>query len=282
MTVRVVTDSTSDLPQDLARSLDITIVPLNVHFGSEVFKDGVDLGADEFYRRLMSGAELPKTSQPSVGEFIETYQRLGSDPDGIVSVHISSKLSGTYNAAMQAKGEVDVGGPIEVIDTYQASMGVGMVAISAAKAAREGADLEEVTRVAGQSVDRSQCISLFDTLEYLQKGGRIGKARAVVGTVLGIKPLISVRGGEVHELGKERTRSRGMARLEQVAREFAPLQELSVMHSTSPEDAQMLARNLSELLPEGKEPLIARYGPVIGTYAGPGALGLGLLLASTS
>mgnify|MGYP001423783036 CR=1 FL=1 len=282
MTVRVVTDSTSDLPHDLARSLDITIVSLNVHFGSEVFKDGVDLDADEFYRRLMSGGELPKTSQPSVGEFMETYQGLGSDSDGIVSVHISSKLSGTYNAAVQAKGEVDVGGPIEVIDTYQASMGVGMVAVSAAKAAREGADLEEVTRVAGQSVERSQCISLFDTLEYLQKGGRIGKARAVVGTVLGIKPLISVRDGEVHELGKERTRSRGIARLEQVAREFAPLEELSVMHSTSPEDAQMLARNLSELLPEGKEPLIARYGPVIGTYAGPGALGLGLLLASTS
>ena len=282
MTVKIVVDSLADLPAEQVERHGIEIIPLTVRFGTTEFKDGVDLTADDFYQRLAAGHDYPATAVPSIGEFVEMYERVGRDADGIISIPVSSKVSGTYNAAVQAKGEVDVGGPIEVIDTYQASMGVGMVAISAAKAAREGADLEEVTRVAGQSVERSQCISLFDTLEYLQKGGRIGKARALLGTLLKIRPMIILRDGEVHEFGKERARARGVAKLESTAREYGPLRDLSVLHTTTPDDAEALAKSLSDLLPSGTDPVIARAGPVIGTYAGPGCLAIALLQAESA
>ena len=281
MTVKIVTDSTSDLPEDLAKSLGITVVPLNIHFGTEMFKDGVDLSADEFYRRIATGRELPKTSQPSVGEFVSVYERLGQDADGILSVHISSKVSGTLNSAVQAKEQANAASPIEVVDTYQASMGAGMVAMVAAREAQRGAGLEDVARVARQAVERCQCIALFDTLEYLQKGGRIGKASALLGTLLRIRPMIILRDGVVHELAKARSRKGGIARLRSVAVDFAPLEELAVMHSTTPDEARTLAEEVSDLLPEGKEPFIARFGPVIGTYTGPGALGIGLLSSET-
>ena len=282
MAVRVVTDSTADLPQDLAQGLGITVVPLNVHFGTEVFKDGVDLSPDEFYQRLIDGPVLPKTSQPSVGDFVQVYEQLAQDADGIVSVHISSKVSGTFNAAVQAKGQANATCPIEVIDTYQASMGVGKAAMAVARAAQQGASLEEAATVAQQAASRSQCFVLLDTLEYLEKGGRIGKARALLGTLLSIKPMIIVRDGEVHELAKERTRRKGIARLQQVASEFAPIEDLTVVYSTTPDDARALAQALRDMLPEDKEPHIARFGPVLGTYVGPGALGIGLLRSEKS
>ncbi len=277
MPVHVVTDSTSDLPRDLAQSLGITVVPLNVHFGTQGFKDGVDLSADEFFRRLITEPELPKTSQPSVGDFASAYQGLEHEADGIVSVHISAKMSGTFNSAVQARSEVGTTTPIEVIDTLQASMGLGLVAISAATAAQKGAGLDEVARVARDASERCRVFAGMDTLEYLIKGGRIGKARGMVGTLLRIRPMILVREGEAHELGKERTRAKMLARIQRTAEEFAPVDELCVLHSTTPEDAEQLARGISRLLPDGKEPLVTRFGPVLGTYVGPGAVGIGLL-----
>ena len=277
MVVKIVTDSTSDLPRELAESLDITIVPLSIHFGTQVFKDGVDLDADEFYRRLIDGGELPTTSQPSVGDFIKVYEELGRDADGILSIHISAKLSGTYNSATQAREQAGVPCPIEVIDTSQASMGLGVVAVAASRSAQLGAALDEVADVARSASDRSRYFALLDTLKYLEKGGRIGKARALLGTVLRIRPMIVISEGEVHELGKERTRARAIARLEALAREFGPLEELSVMYSTTPEDAHRIASNLRDLLPGDKTPIVTRAGPVVGTYAGPGCLAVGLL-----
>jgi DegV family protein with EDD domain len=281
MPVKIITDSTSDLPADLVESLDIAVVPLNIHFGTETFKDGIDLLPDDFYGRLIDGPVLPKTSQPSVGHFAEVYDRLGRDADGIVSVHVSSMLSGTFNSAVQGASQASVSCPIEVVDTLRVSMSAGIVAMMAARAAQSGAGMEEVVGVARDAVERCRCIAMLDTLEYLEKGGRIGKAKALVGSLLKIRPMIRIE-GEVHELGKERSRKRGIARLEQIARETGPLEELSVIYSTDPDDACALADNLGDLLPEGKEPIIARFGPVIGTYAGPGALGIGLLRAKGS
>ncbi|MDP6402396.1 MAG: DegV family protein [SAR202 cluster bacterium] len=282
MAVKVVTDSTSDLHPELAESLGLTVVPLNVHFGTEeYYKDGIDLSADEFYERLVGGTELPKTSQPSVGDFIEVYERLGRDADGILSVHISSKLSGTFNSAVQARAQVDVGCPIEVIDTLQVSMGLGMTAQEAARAAQGGAGLEDVAEAARNAAERCQCIVLFETLEYLEKGGRIGKARALLGTLLRIRPLIIIQEGEVHELGKERTRTRGIARLKDIARGYAPLDEVCVLYSTTLDEAESIAEDLSDLLPDDRKPSIGRFGPVIGTYTGPGVLGIGLLRSAT-
>lgn len=276
MTVRIVTDSTSDLPKDIVQNLGITVVPLNVHFGTDSFKDGVDLSADEFYDRLLNGPVLPTTSQPSIGEFAQTYEQV-ADADGILSIHISSKVSGTYNSAVQGSSEAKVSCPVEVVDTQQMSMGLGMTVMAAAAAVQKGCDLEEATAVVKRASELAQCIALFETLEYLQKGGRVGKAGALIGSLLRIRPMIIIRDGEVHELGKERSRPRGIARLQRTARDFAPVDELAVIYSTTPDDARAVADNLSDLLPDLKEPIIARYGPVIGTYAGPGALGLGLL-----
>lgn len=282
MAVKVVTDSTSDIPADLVESLGITVVPCNVNFGTDTFKDGVDLSSEEFYDRLVNGPQFPSTSQPSPGDFIETYKQVGEDADGIVSVHVSAQLSGTYNSAEQAREQVDVGSPIELVDSQQASAGVGVVAIAAARAAGKGASVEEVAATARNAASRAELLFLLDTLEYLQKGGRVGKAKALVGSVLKIKPMIILRDGVVHELGKARTYSKGVAKLQELAREFAPLELLSVPYTTTPDVAQEIADSFRDLLPEGEEPIIAGAGPTIGTYAGPGAVGIGLLRAESS
>ncbi len=280
MAVKVITDSTSDLPQELAEEHDITVVPLNVMFGTETYKDNVDMGADEFYQRLTTESVFPKTSQPSPGDFVQVYDEVGKSADGILSVHISVRESGTYNSAIQATGETSATCPIEVVDSTQFSMALGMVAITAAQAAKNGATLEEAKDAALGAVERARCIAMFDTLEYLEKGGRVGKARAMLGSVLKIKPMIVIRDGQVHELAKARTTSKAVAKLKQVARAYAPAETICVLHSTTPDVARQVADDLRDMLPDGTEPLVARFGPVIGTYAGPGAVGVGVLEAA--
>ena len=279
MGVKIVTDSTSDLPPALAEELGITVVPLTVQFGSEVFIDRVTMSPDEFFERLTLGADYPTTSQPSVGDFVEAYERIGADADGIVSIHVSDKVSGTLNSARLASEQAEVSCPIEVLDTYSVSMGVTMVAMEAARAASAGGDVDHVAGVAADAIDRCQVLALLDTLEYLEKGGRIGKAQALLGTLLRVKPMIILREGVVHELAKARTRRKGIAKLERTAREFAPLVGLAVMHSTTPDEADALAKSLAGLLESGSEPMVMQFGPVLGTYVGPGAIGIGLLSA---
>ena len=275
MSVAIVTDSTSDLPPDLAASLGVTVVPVYVHFGTDAFKDGVELSADDFYSRLVSAEVMPTTSAPAVGEFVDVYDKIGKEADGIVSIHISSKLSRTVESADQAKEQATA--TIEVVDSRQASMGLGMTVMAAANAARDGAEMAEVTKVAKDASSRSQCLALFDTLEFLEKGGRIGKARAFLGSLLKIKPLISVIEGEVHEAGKARTFPKGIAKLQELAREHAPLESLAIMHATSPDLAAAMAGELKDTLDIGNEPFVARFGPALGTHVGPGAMGVGLL-----
>ena len=277
MAVKIVTDSTADIPKSMAQEHGIEVVPLKVRFGEQEFLDGVDLTPDEFYQRLSSSAALPVTSQPSVGEFVEAYQRIGEGSDGIVSVHVSSLVSGTIQAATQAKELAEVQCPIEVVDSLQASMGLGMVALAAARRSADGGDFESVAQTARDAVEKSECFALLDTLEYLEKGGRIGKARALLATLLKIKPMIILREGMVHELAKERTRKRAIARLGRVVRDFAPIEELAVVYSGEEASAAALAEELGDLLPEGREPILTQFGPVIGTYTGPNALGIGLL-----
>ena len=214
MAVRIVTDSTSDLPGDVVERLGITVVAQNVHFGTETYKDNVTITPDTFFSMLASSKELPKTSQASPGEFKEVYDQVGDGADGIVSIHVAAKLSGTYNSAVQARELTTAQCPVEVIDTAQASMGEGLVVIAAAEAANAGASMDEVAAVARNAAGRSHCMALLETLEYLQKGGRIGKAQAMLGSILQIKPMILVRDGEVHELGKARTFREGVGEAE--------------------------------------------------------------------
>ena len=281
MAIKVVTDSTSDLPADVAESLGIEVVPLNVHFGSDVYKDRVNLMPDTFYDKLINGDVLPTTSQPSVGEFIDVYERLGSDADGIVTVHISEKLSGTMNSARQASQQANADCPIEVVDTFQVSMGVGICAMEAAEVANSGGDMNQVILAARNAVTRSQCFFMLETLEFLQKGGRIGKAQALIGNLLKIRPMLILQEGEVHPLGRERTRRKGIAKLVDTVEELAPISGLAVMYSTGPDEAQTLAQNVSKFMIEGREPMMLQIGPVIGTYAGPDTLGIALISAKS-
>ena len=279
MTVRVVTDSTSDMPRELAEQYGISVIPQKVIFGTEELRDGIDITGDGFYRRVAGSPTLPTTSQASAGEFKELFESIGADADGIVSVHVSAALSGTVNSARSGGEQANIDCGVEVVDSEQASMGTGLIALAAAKAAQDGGDLRQVVSAAEDAVNRCETFVLLDTLEYLQKGGRIGRARAMVATLLSIKPMIILRDGIVDELGKERTHRKGMARLRRVTEEFAPLDELCVNYTTTPDEARAFAEQLRPQLPEGKEPLLAQIGPAIGTYTGPSAIGVSLLRA---
>jgi DegV family protein with EDD domain len=274
MAVKVITDSTADLPPEVAEQLGIRVVPLNVHFGEETYKDGITITADEFYRRLVSSPALPTTTQPSVGEFIQVYKEL--EGQEVVSIHISAKLSGTINSALQAKEALGAGENIAVVDSKQVSMGLGLIVMEAARAAQQGASFREVVEEAERAIPQTQFLGLLDTLEYLQKGGRIGKAQAFLGTLLRIKPILSVRDGEAHPLERVRTRERALDRLVEIVKEYAPLKALAVIHSTTPEEAEALRQRLSPLAPD-IDILMGRFGPIVGTHLGPGALGVALL-----
>lgn len=281
MSVRVVTDSSADMPREVAEQYGISVIPQKIIFGTEELRGGVDITADEFYRRVANSPTLPTTSQASPGEFKELYESIANGADGIVSVHVSGGVSGTVNAARSGGNEAEIDCSVEVVDSMQAGMGTGLVAIAAAIAARNGGDLRQVVQAAEDAVGRCETYVLLDTLEYLQKGGRIGKARAMLATLLSIKPMIILRDGVVDELGKERSHRKGMARLQRVTAEFAPLAELCVNYTTTPDEARAFANQLKPLLPEGKEPLIAQIGPAVGTYTGPSAIGISLLRATS-
>ena len=259
--------------------LGITVIPINIHFGMEAFKDNVTIGPDEFYARLAVSPETPTTSQVPPTEFRQTYDALGAEADGIVSVHLSSRLSGTYGAAVQGAASTSAPCPVEVIDSEQSTMGLGLVVIAAAEAAGRGAGHDEVVSTARDAVSRAQSLCLFDTLEYLVRGGRIGRAQGLVGSMLRVRPMIIVRDGEIQSLGRARTFSRGLRMLEERARALAPIESLAVMHSTTPDIAREVADDLSDLLPEGSAPYVARFGPALGVYCGPGAIGISLLQA---
>ena len=280
MSVKVVTDSATDLPPGEIESLGITVIPCYITFGTEDLKDGVDLNTEQFYDRLINGPDFPKTSQPSVGDFKQLYEETGPGSDGIVSVHISSKVSGTINSATQAASEANVDCPIRIVDTFQASLGAGLVVREAAKAARDGGDVEAVAQAAEAAAARAELFVLMDTLEYLEKGGRIGKARALLGGLLRIRPMIAVRDGEVQELAKARSRKAGIEKLLGFARELAPADEIGIIQTTTPQEAEDLAGRVKEMVPSGREPVITTVGPAVGTHAGPGALGIAMLRSS--
>jgi DegV family protein with EDD domain len=277
LAVRIVTDSTADLPLKFAHDLGISVVPLSVIFGDEVFREGVDISHDLFYDKLVHERDLPTTSAPSVGDFLEAYEPLLKEDNEIVSIHLSSKLSATYNNACQAANILaDRGARVEVIDSQVISLGLTFVTLAAARAAREGGDQEQIKLVAERTTQRLRIYVMVDTLEYLRRGGRIGRARAFLGTMLRVKPLLSLRDGEVHPEERVRTKARAIDRLFQIATSYPNVQEMAIAYSTNPQDAHDFQVRLSEVLPHVNI-LVTRVGPVIGTHAGPGVLAFGLL-----
>ena len=276
--VKVVTDSTADLPPEVVQELDITVVPLQVIFGQESFRDGVDLASEEFFRRLRESHDLPRTSQPSVGEFLRTYERLAAQTDSILSIHLSSRFSGTVQTARRAAQELIGRCRIEVIDSGTVSMAMGFAAIAAAQAARDGADLEACAQAAYAILRRQRLAFALDTLEYLRRGGRIGRAQAFLGGLLRLKPILTVRDGEAHPLTRVRTHRKALEEILHVCLDHGPISEAAVMHATSPEDARFLAEEVARRCPDVPV-YTGRIGPVIGVHGGPGLIGMAVVLA---
>jgi len=201
MTVKIVTDSTADLPAQLAEELGITVVPVYLRFGDKVYRDRVDMSEDEFYQKLVESPIHPTTSQPTPADFTEVYQKLSQEADGIVSIQVTSKLSGTYNSALQGREIAGVRCHIEVVDSLSTSMGLGLIAMAAARLAEVGESLQTVVEEVRQSIPHIHMLGVFDTLKYLLRGGRISKAKALLGSVLNVKPLITMRNGELFPAG---------------------------------------------------------------------------------
>ena len=281
MDVRIVTDSTSDLPPQLCRELGVTVVPLTVNFGDKEYRDGVDLSAEEFYQALISSPSLPRTSQPSAGLFAKTYADLAQETNEILSIHLSTKLSQTCNSAQLGASEVEDRCRVEVVDSLQVSIGLGLVVIAAARAVRDGASLEEAKRVAERAGAETRTICLLDTLEYLSKGGRIGKLQFYLGTslrrlsVFKVIPMLIIKDGEAHPLDRFRTRQKGLDRLVTELQQAGDIAYAGVAHSTTPDEAQDLSKRLQGHVPK-ENFFITRFGPVLGTYVGPGAIGVAM------
>jgi DegV family protein with EDD domain len=275
--VKIVTDSTADIPEELAAELEITIVPCNVHFGLETYRDGIDLSKEEFYTRLKTSPALPTTSAPAVGLFEVIYIELTGETDQILSIHLASALSAIYNSACLGAEAVS-GVEITLIDSEQVSMGLGWLVIAAARAAQEGQSLAQIVALVEDMRPRVRVFAALDTLEYLQKGGRVGKTVAVLGTLLNIKPLIEARDSAVLPLERVRTRRGAVQRLRELVAELGPLEELAVLHSNAPQEAHRLAEELSFLHPLERI-LIAEVGVIIGTHAGPNGLGVACVVA---
>lgn len=278
MAIRIVTDSTADLDDATVAARKIAVVPLNVHFGSEVYEDNVTITKAEFYARMVASEILPRTSQPPVGAFQAVYERLAKEEgvDGIVSIHLGGKLSGTVNAARTAAGMLTSGPPIEVVDSDSATLGLGNAALAAADAAEAGGDLHAVRNAALGAAARTRVVLFVDTLEYLQKGGRIGRARAFLGTLLRTKPLLELADGEIEGIERPRTRQKAIDRLFQTIVRTQRPERISVLYGTTPGDAEALAQRIQARLPETPVSVV-QVSPVIGVHTGPAALGAAIL-----
>jgi fatty acid kinase fatty acid binding subunit len=265
---RVVTDSTADVPPEWRDRYGIEVVPLNVVFGNESFRDGVDLSSDEFFARLERSPELPTTSAPAPGDFKAVYERLAKECEGIVSVHIGSNLSGTVEAARVGASELD-GFPVHVIDSLTTAMPVAFLA----RVAAEQPTMDQAVSAVEARLDKTKVLALLDTLRYLEKGGRIGRAQYLVGSLLNFKAIVGLFGGSVQAVDRVRTWRRAIERLADLLRRDLPIESLAVMYSTDPEEAERLQAELKAELPD-VEIVLGRIGAVLGTHVGPRALGL--------
>ncbi len=281
--VAIVTDSTADLPPSLRDQHHVTVVPLNVHFGNEVYRDQVDITTDAFMERLQRSPVLPTTSQPASGLFEETFRGLAADHDGVVAVLISGKLSGTVMSATIARDAVSDLVPVEVVDSRNASLGLGFQVLRAAELAAEGMSAPDIAARLQSETAAYHLVFFVDTLEYLQRGGRIGKAAAMVGSMLNLKPLLRVDEGQIVPFERTRTRGRARRGLIEFARSLPRTERMAVVHSTTAAEAEQLAAELSAtaLLPRDRM-VVAQFGPVIGTHVGPGAMGVGVYEGETS
>lgn len=273
MAVRIVTDSACDLPQDVCDELGIEVVSLTIRFGNEEFVDRKELDTASFWRKLESASVLPETAAPSVGAFEECFSRLaGSGADGIVCINLSSAMSATMQSAQVASKSLDGQVPIAVLDSKSVSMGIGLLVMLAAERARAGDDVDTIVRAVEDRRDRQHLFATLDTLEYLRKGGRIGGAQALLGSMLSIKPLIKVEDGKVEQAGKVRTRSKALRALaDRITGQ--PVERIAVLHSNADDVGEFM--EMARAAAPGADITVGVIGPVVGVHCGPRTVGVG-------
>ncbi len=275
--IRIVTESTADIPRDMVTRLGITIVPSYVVFGTETYRDGVELTKRQFYERLAATNVIPTTATPPPAIYEEVYRRLARETDEIVSIHLAANLSGLYNAASVAARSVSEAN-IAVIDSGQITMGYGWMAVAAAEAAQRGDSLKQVIALVEGMKDRSRLLAVLDTLDFVHRGGRVGWVQAMIGTLLQIKPVINVRLGEVNLLERTRTWKRALDRLMEMVQALGPLERAIVLHANAPDRAELVADRLQVVAP-GWERLVGQAGVTIASHVGPGAIGIAFVAA---
>ena len=263
----VVTDSTADLPEEWRTRYGIAVVPLKVIFGNETFRDRVDITDEEFFRRLGTATKLPTTSAPAPGEFADVYRKLAEDHDGCISIHLGAQLSATVQAAQIGAQAVD-GFKVNVIDSETVTMPIAFLC----KVAAESETLEEATAAVEERVPKCRVLALLDTLRYLEMGGRLSRAQAMIGTMLDVKPLLLVADREIKPVERVRTRSRAITRMVEFLRGELPVEHVAVMHAQARDEAETIAAGLRQELPD-QEIVIGEIGAVLGTHTGPRALG---------
>jgi len=269
--VKVVTDSTSDIPPEIAAKLGITVVPAYVHFGDRSYRDGVDMSADELYRRMLDGPVHPTTSAPAPGDFTEAFSRLARETDEIVSVVVTSKQSAIYDSALMGKEALKQRCRVEVIDSQSVTMGLGLMAILAARRAQAGASIEEVLEAVRQAIPRTHGMAVLETLKYALRGGRLSKAGTLIGALVKVRPILTIRDGIIGPSGVARTHAKGIERLCDFVRRHLPVDDIAIVHSSSPQEAQSLAEQIKSMVPQS-QPIIARLSAALGVHGGPGAL----------
>ena len=273
MSVRIVTDSTADLPHELVEELGITVVPVYVSLNGQSYRDGIDIGPDEIYQKMADGDFSVTTSQPSPSDFANTYRHLMRETDEILTINLSSHLSGSYSSAVQGQEMVAGQERIKVVDSSSASMGAGLLAIAAARLAQAGASLPHILAETKRAVNRIHIWVVLDSLKYALRSGRLGKAKALLGSLLSVKSLITLKNGEVQPAGMMRTRQKGLEKLIANFKSLAGVEEAGIIHSTTPDEAQVIHDHLSNALGNGRLH-ISRLGPSLGVHTGPGTLAL--------
>jgi len=273
--VVVLTDSSADIPAPMVKALGIAVIPLNILFGQQTFRDRIDITPEEFYRRLASSSVHPTTSQPSAGDFVEVYRELSQSAESIVSIHLSSELSGTLESAHAAKMQLDSSVPIHIVDSRSTSMGLGFLVLAAAEMAADGLDASQIAARVEALAPKMNVLFVVDTLEYLHKGGRIGGAERFLGSLLQIKPLLHVAEGRVDALEKARTKRRAVARLLEIMQERidgAHEAKIAVVHCAAQEAALELRQKIEAGF-RSKEVPICELCPALGVHTGPGLVG---------
>ncbi len=276
MTVKIVTDSLCDLPPQIVKELDITVIPIHVCFGTEVYRDGIDISTEDFYKKLETSKIFPTTAVPPPADFVRAYEQAAEKADAILVITLSSKLSGLYQAAKAAVELMKKKCQVEVVDSQWVIMAEGFIVMKAAQAARQGAKLEEIVKLVQRNINRVATCSVFDTLEYLKRGGRISKVSALMGNLMHIHPILGMKNGEVVSMGRRRSRTEALDYMYDFVMKYKNIEEMSVACFKAADDAESLIERLNTKFPKERV-FRSRTSPVIGAHTGPNLLVVAVL-----